>query len=106
MTIDGLRRATPQPILAGFLAFENGWTSDDADEYLKKALAKDQDDGQLNIGCIAAYGTFGCEGEDCQTSIEHDKAVTMFLLSLITKLQKIGTVPAIDMTAYAVWLRS
>jgi hypothetical protein len=106
MTIDGLRRATPQPILAGFLAFENGWTSDDADEYLKKALAKDQGDGQLNMGCIAAYGTFGCEGEDCQTSIVHDKAVTMFLLSLITKLQKIGTVPAIDMTAYAAWLHS
>jgi hypothetical protein len=30
----------------------------------------------------------------------------MFLLSLITKLQKIGTAPAIDMMAYAAWLRS
>jgi hypothetical protein len=30
MTIDGLRRATPQPILAGFLAFESGWKSDAA----------------------------------------------------------------------------
>jgi hypothetical protein len=106
MTIDGLRRATPQPILAGFLAFENGWTSDDADEYLKQALAKDQGEGQLNMGCIAAHGTFGCEGADCQTSVEHDKAVTLFLLSLITSLQKVGTAPAIEMTAYAAWLRS
>jgi hypothetical protein len=106
MTIDGLRRATPQPILAGFLAFENGWTSDAADEYLKKALLKDQDAGRLDMGCIAAYGTFGCEGAECQTSIEHDKAVTSFLLDLITKLQKIGTAPAIDMTAYARWLKS
>jgi hypothetical protein len=99
-----LRRATPQPIVAGFLAFENGWKSNDADQYLAKALAKDQGDGRLDVGCIAAYGTFGCEGADCQTSIVHDKAVTSFLLDLITKLQKIGTAPAIDMTAYAQWL--
>lgn len=106
MTIDGLRRAIPQPILAGFLAFENGWKSDAADDYLKKALLKDQGDGRLDMGCIAAYGTFGCEGADCQTSIEHDKAVTSFLLELITKLQKVGTALAIDMTAYAGWLKS
>jgi hypothetical protein len=105
MTIDGLRRATPQPIFAGFLAFENGWKSDAADDYLTKALLKDQGDGRLDMGCIAAYRTFGCEGADCQTSIEHDKAVTFFLLDLITKLQKIGTAPAIDMTAYAGWLK-
>ena len=104
MTIDGLRRAMPQPILAGFLAFESGWKSDVA-EYLGKALVKDQGDGRLDVGCIAAYGTFGCGGTDCQTTNEHDKAVTSFLLDLITKLQKIGTAPAIDMTAYAVWLK-
>lgn len=106
MTIDGLRRATPQPILAGFLSFENGWKSGAADAYLAKALTKDTDAGRLDMGCIAAYGTFGCDGADCGTSIEHDKAVTSFLLDLITKLQKIGTAPAIDMAAYAAWLRS
>jgi hypothetical protein len=105
MTIEGLRRATPQPILAGFLAFENGWMSDAADDYLQKALLKDQGDGRLDLGCVAAYGTFGCEGAGCQTSVKHDKAVTSFLLDLITKLQKIGTAPAIDMTAYAAWLK-
>lgn len=82
------------------------WKSDSADQYLKKALAKDQGDGRLDMGCIAAYGTFGCADDDCQTSIEHDKAVTSFLLDLITKLQKIGTAPAIEMTAYASWLKS
>jgi hypothetical protein len=104
MTIDGLRRATPQPILAGFLAFESTWKSDAA-SYLSKALARDQGDGRLDLGCIAAYGTFGCEGTDCQMTKEHDKAVTCFLLDLITKLQRIGTAPAIDMTAYAAWLK-
>ena len=79
MTIDGLRRATPQPILAGFLAFEKGWKSDEADLYLMRSLAKDQEEGRLDMGCIAAYGTFGCDGADCKTSVEHDKAVTSFL---------------------------
>jgi hypothetical protein len=40
MTIDGLRRSTPQPILADFLAFESGWKSD-ATGYLSKALARE-----------------------------------------------------------------
>jgi len=104
MTIDGPKTAVPQPILAGFLAFENGWKSDPS-EFLAKALSKNQGNGRLDIGCIAAYGTFGCEGSNCQTSSQHDKSVTLFLLDLITKLQRIGTAPAIDMAAYSQWLR-
>ncbi len=34
----------------------------------------------------------------------HDKATTCFLLELITRLQRLGTAPAIDMAAYARWL--
>ena len=104
MTIDGPKTARLQPILAGFLAFENGWKSDPG-EFIAKALSKEQGNGRLDIGCIAAYGTFGCEDANCQTTVQHDKAVTSFLLDLVTKLQKIGTAPAIDMTAYAKWLR-
>jgi VIT1/CCC1 family predicted Fe2+/Mn2+ transporter len=102
--IGALMPLLPQPILAGFLAFENGWKSDPRD-FLAKALSRDQGDGRIDIGCIAAYGTFGCEGADCQTSSQHDKAVTSFLLDLITKLQRIGTAPAIDMAAYSRWLQ-
>lgn len=104
MTIDGPKTAVPRPILAGFLAFENGWKSDPS-EFLTRALSKNQESGRLDIGCIAAYGTFGCEGSSCQTSSQHDKSVTLFLLDLITKLQRIGTAPAIDMAAYSQWLR-
>jgi len=104
MTIDGPKTAMPQPILAGFLAFENGWKSDPG-EFLKKAFESVPPEGRLDVGCIAAYGLFGCEGAECHTTIQHDKSVTCFLLNLITKLQKIGTAPAIDMTAYAKWLQ-
>jgi hypothetical protein len=105
MTIDGPKTATPQPILAGFLAFENGWKSDPG-VFLEKAFAGVAESGRLDLGCIAAYGTFGCEGRECHTTIQHDKSVTCFLLDLITKLQKIGTAPAIDMAAYAKWLQN
>ena len=103
-TIDGLRTATPQPILAGFLAFESGWKTTPMDKYLSPALSVDQGDGRLDLGCIAAYGTFGCEGATCLSSAPHDKASTCFLLELITRLQGIGTAPAIDMASYAQWL--
>jgi hypothetical protein len=103
-TIDGPRTATPQPILSGFLAFESGWKTVPIDRFLSLSLAADQGEGRLDIGCIAAYGTFGCEGADCVSSVQHDKATSCFLLDLITRLQGIGTAPAIDMTAYAQWL--
>jgi hypothetical protein len=69
-------------------------------------LCVDQADGRLDLGCIAAYGTFGCEGADCRSAAPHDKATTSFLLEIITRLQGIGTAPAIDMAAYAQWLIS
>lgn len=103
-TIDGPRTATPQPILAGFLAFESSWATTPIDKYLSPVLAADQQEGRLDFGCIAAYGTFGCQGADCLSSTPHDKATTCFLLELITRLQRMGTVPAIDMAAYARWL--
>lgn len=103
-TIDGPRTATPQAILAGFLAFESGWQTRPIDKYLTPALEADQADGRLDLGCIAAYGTFGCDGEAWSASTPHDRAASAFLLHLITRLQRIGTAPAIDLGAYAQWL--
>ena len=103
-TIDGQRTARPQPILAGFLAFESAWKTATIGKYLSPVLAADQNEGRLDFGCIAAYGTFGCEGANCVSSAPHDKATTCFLLELITRLQRMGTAPAIDMAAYARWL--
>ncbi|MDP9051652.1 MAG: hypothetical protein M3O31_13180 [Acidobacteriota bacterium] len=103
-TIDGRRTAAPQPILGGFLAFESGWKTTPIDSLLSKALSADQGEGRLDLGCIAAYGTFGCEGADCLSSTPHERATTSFLLELITRLQAIGTAPAIEMSAYAKWL--
>jgi hypothetical protein len=103
-TIDGRRKARPQPILAGFLALESDWKTATIGKYLSPVLAADQEEGRLDFGCIAAHGTFGCEGANCVSSAPHDKATTCFLLELITRLQGIGTAPAVDMAAYSPWL--
>ncbi|NYF91511.1 hypothetical protein RBB79_17860 [Tunturiibacter empetritectus] len=102
-TIDGPRKKALQPILGGFLAFDCRWKKP-IDKTLSRALTADQSDGRLDLGCIATYGTFGCTAAGCLVSEPHDKAATSFLLAFITQLQACGTVPAIDMQAYARWL--
>jgi hypothetical protein len=102
-TIDGPRKKVPQAIIGGFLAFETRWKKP-IEKTLARALSADQGDGRLDLGCVVAYGTFGCTGMECQKSAPHAQASTCFLLELITRLQSVGTVPAIDMRAYAKWL--
>ena len=103
-TVDGVRKGiTPKPIIGGFLAFECRWKKP-IDNTLKRVLSLDQGNGRIDLGCIAAYGTFGCDGADCLTSVSHTRAATSFLLELISRLQKTGTVPAIEMGEYARWL--
>jgi hypothetical protein len=103
-TVDGLRKGIrPKPIIGGFLAFECRWKKP-IDKTLGLALRIDQEEGRIDLGCIAAYGTFGCEGADCVSSAPHAKATTCFLLEVISQLQKAGTVPAIEMGEYARWL--
>jgi hypothetical protein len=102
-TIDGPNTKVPQPIIGGFLAFKTRWKKP-IEKTLARSLSLDQGNGRLDLGCIASYGVFGCGGFDCRHSVPHARAVTYFLLELITRLQSIGTVPAIDTRAYAKWL--
>jgi hypothetical protein len=103
-TVDGLKKKiVPKPIIGGFLAFECRWKKP-IDNTLRRVLSLDQADGRIDLGCVAAYGTFGCDGADCLTSVSHARAATSFLLELISRLQKTGTVPAIEMAEYARWL--
>jgi hypothetical protein len=103
-TVDGLRPGkTPQHILGGFLAFDCRWKRP-VDKTLARALKADQSDGCLDLGCIAAHGTFGCNGADRMTVCYDSHAATCFLLEIMTRLQECGTVPAIDFRAYSKWL--
>ena len=89
-------------ILAGLLTLESEW--DPAmDKALLTALVSEAE-SRLDLGCVAAHGVFGFDGSDDYTIRLKNKPATAFLLELIARLQMSGTVPMIDVRAYAKWL--
>jgi hypothetical protein len=58
----------------------------------------------LDIGCVAAHGTFACDAKGRHAFIPEGKPATAFLFELIALLQGSATVPMIDIRAYAKWL--
>lgn len=92
----------PIDVLGGILAFESDW-SPPMGEPLAKALRADLARGALDLGCIAAHGHFVRQGSDYDF-ISERKPATAFLFKLIAMLQLSGTVPMIDIDAYADWL--
>ncbi|HTV30268.1 MAG TPA: DUF6602 domain-containing protein [Xanthobacteraceae bacterium] len=94
----------PIPILGGILTFESDW-SPAFGQPLTDALNGADAESRLDLGCVAAHGYFSLD----QTSGVYDfvpggKPATAFLLKLISQLQFSGTVPMIDVQAYAQWL--
>lgn len=97
----------PKPpiyILGGILTFESDW-SPALGESLSKCLNGDKQDGDLDLGCIAAHGFFNLNNQSNEYEIhEGGKPATAFLFQLISRLQSSATVPMIDIQAYANWL--
>ena len=92
------------PTLGGILTFESDW-SPPLGAALEAALTDGADNGRLDFGCVAAHGHFVRN----QTSgtyefYQEGKPATAFLFKLISQLQFSGTVPMIDVQAYARWL--
>jgi hypothetical protein len=66
---------------------------------------KGDDGGRLDLGCVAAHGHFAFEPAARRYEIHREgKPATAFLFKLISQLQFSGTVPMIDVQAYAQWL--
>lgn len=94
----------PIKIIGGFLAFVSSY-SPAFGPAAENALDENRDEGRLEIGCIADAGVFRFnESAGFYEFRESNKAATMFLLELIAQLQMSGTVPMIDVRAYAEWL--
>jgi hypothetical protein len=93
----------PRHILGGLLTFESEW-SPPLGGALTEALARGVPGGLLDLGCVAAHGTFGCDASGCYALAPGGKPATAFLFELIARLQSIATVPMIDIRAYARWL--
>ena len=91
-------------IIGGILALDSDWNPPLGDP-LKEALGGGGDDDSLDIGCVTTHGYFRFIPENKEYEISCiDKAATAFLFELIAQLQSLGTVPVIDVRAYASWL--
>lgn len=92
------------PIFGGILTFESDWTPC-IGQPLTKALQAGGADGRLDLGCIAAHGYFSRDATTGAYDFQAGgKPATAFLFKLISMLQFSGTVPMIDVQAYAQWL--
>jgi len=91
-----------QHIFGGLLTFESDWNPALGQPLLDALVSEPE--GRLDLGCVAAHGTFGCDAEGCYSLTTEGKPATAFLLELIARLQTSATVPMIDIRAYASWL--
>jgi len=92
------------PILGGILTFESSWNPP-LGASLSKVLTEGTGEKQLDIGCLASHGHFFRDPEAGSYSfVTESKPATAFLFKLISRLQFSGTVPMIDIEAYARWL--
>jgi len=92
------------PIFGGLLTFESEW-SPALGTTLIDALTAGDAAGRLDMGCAAAHGYFALNSTTNRYEIfEGSKPATGFLFQLISRLQFSGTVPMIDVQAYARWL--
>jgi hypothetical protein len=92
------------PILGGILTFESDWSPAFGQPFTD-ALANGDPHGRLDLGCIAAHGHFSFDqATDTYEMVTEGKPATAFLFKLISQLQFSGTVPMIDVQAYAQWL--
>jgi len=92
----------PFEIVAGILALESWW-ADGMGEALKKVLGECTQAGFLNLGCSMRDGSF--EARPTNRGVEvtvstRETALIFFFLRLLDRLQKVGTVPAMDLMKY------
>jgi hypothetical protein len=90
-------------ILAGILALDSNW-SPALGESFTNALITSNSLEKLDLACVASHGLVVCDESGVHRVTTETKAATAFLLELIAKLQTLGTVPMIDVRAYARWL--
>lgn len=97
---------TPKPPfrqLAGILTTSSDWSPSFGKSF-KSALSGLPKAGELDIGCSLKNGAFVVDWSGKKPKLETsdpDASLVVFLMELYTKLQALGTVPAIDLREYA-----
>ena len=94
----------PKPIIAGILTYNCEWTNGLNDTFITN-LKTLQNNQILNLGCSLMVGTFYIDSETNKLQISNaEESLIYFFLKLFKELQKIGTVPAMDINEYGKFL--
>lgn len=88
----------PFPIVAGILAPKSSWADGLGDPFSKNLPSGDGE--QLDCGCALEDGAFDTFDGKLKV-VSREGALVYFLFRLLAKLQSLGSVPAIDWSAYA-----
>jgi hypothetical protein len=92
----------PKPILAGILTYDSDWRSVFGTNFAKM-LKSATPEGRLDIGCCLRAGAFNADYDGASVEIEKstkENALVSFFMTLLHRLQPLGTVTAIDLTEY------
>jgi hypothetical protein len=94
----------PKEIIGGILALESNWSPPFGSPF-GNAIGDLAGDEALQIGCALRHGAFDAyrdDDDDLHLSVsEPEVALVTFFLGLLQLLQRMGTVPALDLVAYA-----
>jgi hypothetical protein len=92
--------------LGGILCATSGWSPPFGDPF-STALGDADADGRLDLGCVVGHGAFEVpapEAPDQFRVVGTADALVGFLMTLLRRLQQLGTAPAIDYSAYENWI--
>ncbi len=89
------------PIISGILTTDSEWSPAFGDSF-KTLLKTLYGNKQIDCGCVISEGSFFCDYQTSMLSLSaKEDSLINFFLQLLAKLQEKGTVPAIDLNAYA-----
>lgn len=112
VTITSAQGLTPPrpviPIFAGILALQSEWKLAFGEPF-NEALSAREALERLDLGCIAAAGSFDVlypdNGSISLSVCDQEHSLIFFLMRLLNKLQCVGTVCAIDYDEYSDWMK-
>lgn len=99
----------PRPlfeILTGILVLDSEWKPPLGEPFAQAIHATAGERSRINLGCCLRHGAFNVNWDEQPaqppqiTASEPDVSLMFFLMALFTQLQRLGTVPAIDLNAY------
>lgn len=92
-------------IAGGILSLSSSWRPLFGRAFCQATKLTTKND-RLDFGCVASLGWFALKPEGGYETNEAPASTASFLFRLISSLQQLGTVPMIDMSAYAEHLRT